>query len=441
MFESHKLLFSIQLCFKIIETQGLIVPEEFHYFSYGGGLSDRTQQKGNICKEWLPQRVWDNAIDLEKLSGFTGIITSLEEGQAEWKVWYMSDKPEDEIMPGNWSEKLTELQKICLLRAFRIDRIMYGATKFITAHIGSKYVDPPSFDLKAIYETSSNKTPLIFVLSPGVDPTAGIFQLAAQISQVVENCALGQGQEPTAVAMIERGIKNGNWVFLANCHLMLSWMPTLEKMVESLVEGTTSHPNFRLWLSSSPDPNFPISILQRGIKMTTEPPKGIRSNMLTLYNTIGEEQFLKCNQRNAYKKLLFCLAWFHSILLERRKFKSLGFNIAYDFNESDFAICHDLIIAFLNEYTESIPYEAMKYLIAEANYGGRVTDDFDRRLVNVYISELFCEECISSEQFMLSDLPDYYIPPEGELKNYKEVCYIYIICMNICTYECLFVYV
>lgn len=120
--------------------------------------------------------------------------------------------------------------------------------------------------------------------------------------------------------------------------------------------------------------------------MTTEPPKGLRANLLTIYNTISEESFNKRDQL-AYKNLLFSLVWFHAILLERRKFKSLGFNIPYDFNESDFAICHDLIIAFLDEYPDKIPFEAMKYLIAEANYGGRVTDDWDRRLVNVYIGK------------------------------------------------------
>jgi dynein heavy chain len=57
--------------------------------------------------------------------------------------------------------------------------------------------------------------------------------------------------------MIEEGVQKGLWVLLANCHLMLSWMPTLEKMIEALIEGTP-HPKFRLWLSSSPDPNFPI---------------------------------------------------------------------------------------------------------------------------------------------------------------------------------------
>lgn len=64
----------------------------------------------------------------------------------------------------------------------------------------------------------------------------------------------------------------GNWVFLANCHLSLSWMPQLDKLVEQL-QVESPHTEFRLWLSSSPHPEFPISILQVGIKMTTEPPK------------------------------------------------------------------------------------------------------------------------------------------------------------------------
>ncbi|CAE7820276.1 DHC10, partial [Symbiodinium microadriaticum] len=339
--------------------------------------------------------------------------------QRDWKAWYLSGKPEDEPLPGDWSNKASEMQKLCLLRALRIDRVQFAAAKFISNNIGAEFVDPPNFDLKAVYETSNNKTPLIFVLSPGVDPTAGIFQLAAQLGQTVENCALGQGQAPTAVRMINEGLASGNWVFLANCHLMLSWMPTLEKMIEAYIEGNP-HPNFRLWISSSPDPNFPITVLQRGIKMTTEPPRGLRANLQTLYNTIGDEQFHRCNQKSAYRRLLFALVWFHAILLERRKFKSLGFNIPYDFNESDFAICHDLIIVFLDEYPARIPFDAMKYLIAEANYGGRVTDDFDRRLVNVYIAELFCENAVSTDNFLLSELPNYYIPSDGELQHYKD---------------------
>ena len=76
----------------------------------------------------------------------------------------------------------------------------------------------------------------------------------------------------TAIFPVSLPPLQGNWVFLANCHLSLSWMPQLDKLVEQL-QVEEPHPEFRLWLSSSPNPDFPISILQTGIKMTTEPPK------------------------------------------------------------------------------------------------------------------------------------------------------------------------
>jgi dynein heavy chain len=66
--------------------------------------------------------------------------------------------------------------------------------------------------------------------------------------------------------MIEDGLVEGNWVFLQNCHLSISWMPALDKIIETYCsgKGVAPHPKFRLWLSSDPNPKFPIAILQRG---------------------------------------------------------------------------------------------------------------------------------------------------------------------------------
>jgi dynein heavy chain len=98
--------------------------------------------------------------------------------------------------------------------------------------------------------------------------------------------------------MLEEAVRHGHWVFLANCHLMTSWLPTLDKIIEGL-EGAKPHERFRLWLSSNPSPDFPISILQRGLKMTTEPPKGLRANLIRLYNGISEESFKACRTTGA----------------------------------------------------------------------------------------------------------------------------------------------
>ena len=96
------------------------------------------------------------------------------------------------------------------------------------------------------------------------------------------------------------------------------------------------HEDFRLWLTSNPTPKFPIPILQTGIKITNEPPKGIKANLKGQYNDLKEEDYLACKKPREYQKLLFSLAFFHAIILERKKFGPIGWNIAYKWMNSDF---------------------------------------------------------------------------------------------------------
>ncbi|CAB3995859.1 dynein heavy chain 2, axonemal-like [Paramuricea clavata] len=74
---------------------------------------------------------------------------------------------------------------------------------------------------------------------------------------------------------------------------------------------------------------------------------------------------------------------------------------------------------YLDDYEET-PWEALKYLVAGVNYGGHVTDDFDRRLLMTYINDFFCDACLDTPYFKLSTLPTYYIPKDGTLQSYRE---------------------
>jgi dynein heavy chain len=341
-------------------SENKVPKQEFDFLCYGGAGIEGIDQRPNPSPEWIDAEAWDNITALDSIPACMGIASAFEQGQREWRGWFTSPEPEETSLPGDWENKVTEMQRMCIIRALRLDRVLFCANRFVSLNLGPQFADPPPFDLGAIFQSSNHRTPLIFVLSPGVDPTAQVKSLAEHLNTSIDVCALGQGQAPVAMSLMNLGLRSGSWVFLANCHLMLSWMPELEKRIAEYCEMTEDMPHaphcdFRLWLSASPSPKFPIAILQRGIKMTTEPPRGLRANMLKLYNLVGEEQFGRCQQRSKYQRLLFSLCWFHALLLERRKFKSLGFNVPYQFNESDYSICHDLVIVFLDEYPDETP--------------------------------------------------------------------------------------
>uniref|UniRef100_A0A3Q3RVK4 Dynein axonemal heavy chain 2 n=1 Tax=Mastacembelus armatus TaxID=205130 RepID=A0A3Q3RVK4_9TELE len=420
LFEVHKLLFSFRMCAKILEVDGKLNMDEYNFFLRGGLVLDKEDQMDNPCTSWLPDSSWDNITELDKLFNFHGIMTSFEQYPQEWNLWFTSAEPEHATLPGDWENICNEFQKMLIVRSLRQDRVSFCVTSFIVNNLGSFFVEPPVLDMKAVVEESTSRTPLIFILSPGVDPTGSLLHLAEASgkSKHFHALSLGQGQAPIAKSMVEEGVKNGHWVFLANCHLSLSWMPELDKLVEQL-QVQEPHPNFRLWLSSSPHPEFPITILQAGIKMTTEPPKGVKANMKRLYQLVTDTQFNRCTRPAFYRKLLFSLCFFHSILLERKKFLQLGWNIVYGFNDSDFEVSENLLSLYLDEY-EEIPWDALKYLIAGVNYGGHVTDDWDRRLLTTYISDYFCDAAINQPFFKLSSLTSYYIPRDGAQSSYIE---------------------
>lgn len=115
--------------------------------------------------------------------------------------------------------------------------------------------------------------------------------------------------------------------------------------------------------------------------------------------------------------MVWTLSFFHSIILDRRKFGKIGWNVNYDFNESDFRISFRLLGMYLKKAYDNkddlIPWGSLRYLIGEAMYGGRVTDDWDRRILTTYLDEYMGDFLFDKNRefnFALTKDFDYSLP-------------------------------
>ncbi|KAM4651998.1 dynein axonemal heavy chain 12 [Discoglossus pictus] len=423
LFEKDKLLFSFLLCCNLLMAKKEVEPQEFMFLLTGGvGLQNNVP---NPAPSWLPDKSWDEICRASDLPSFKGLREHFQKKPNEWHELYDSKEPHSFPLPAPFNEKLNELQKMIILRCLRPDKISPAVTSYVTDKLGKKFVEPPPFDLSKSYLDSNSTIPLVFVLSPGADPMASLLKFANDKGMGGDKfhaISLGQGQGPVATKMIKEALVGGTWVCLQNCHLAVSWMPTLEKICEEF-NSDMCHPDFRLWLTSYPSPKFPVTILQNGVKMTNEPPTGLRLNLLQSYisDPISDTEFFSgcTGKEQVWEKLLYGVCFFHALVQERKKFGPLGWNIPYGFNESDLRISIRQLQLFVKDY-DHVPFEAITYLTGECNYGGRVTDDWDRRLLLTTLADFYNNDIVENPRYSFSPSGNYIAPPKGDYDDYIE---------------------
>ncbi|KAJ3128700.1 hypothetical protein HK098_003691 [Nowakowskiella sp. JEL0407] len=416
LFERDKLTFIAQMTFQILGAAGDMDAVELDFLLRGPKIVSV-----NSPFDWLAHGSWQMVKALSNLEQFRSLASDIEGSSKQWKKYCENECPESEKLPQEWKNK-SALQKLCILRCLRPDRMSYAVRNFVSTKMGAKYVDSSRVPLPKSYEESGPATPVFFILSPGVDPVKEVEALGRQLGVSEDignfhNVSLGQGQEVIAEQRLDLAHKDGGWVMLQNIHLVAKWLPVLEKKLEHLSSG--AHENFRVFLSAEPAAEasahiIPTSILQASIKITNEPPTGMQANIRRALDNFTQETLERCSKDAEFKAILFALCYFHAVVLERRKFGTQGWNRPYPFSTGDLMISVDVLYNYLETFSK-VPWTDLRYMIGDIMYGGHISDDWDRRLCSSYLDVYLREEMLEGN-FELA--PGFVAPGSSDYKEY-----------------------
>jgi dynein heavy chain len=328
-----------------------------------------------------------------------------KDAPSRFKEWFNELAPEDVKLPLDWKRLETmPFQKLLVLRCLRPDRITGALANWIRHALpnGRDFMDcdaSSSFQviLEASYDDSTNTTPMFFILSPGADPVKEVEALGRKLIGLrsgvnYHNVAMGQGQDPIAMSKLDMGHQEGHWVMLQNIHLMPRWCVELEKKLDVFV-AENSHPSFRLYLSADPSSGIPIGLLDRSIKLTNEPPQGMLANLRRAFAQFSKDDFEDRDPK--VKAILFGLCHFHSLMLERKKFGALGYNMNYPFSSGDLRDSAAVLYNYLEGSTAiKMPWDDLRYIFGDIMYGGHIVDDWDRRMCEKYLHYFMRDELL-----------------------------------------------
>ncbi|XP_058845803.1 dynein axonemal heavy chain 17-like [Acipenser ruthenus] len=416
LFERDKLIFTAQVAFQVLIMKKEVNPAELDFllrFPFKAGLVSPV--------DFILNQGWGGIQAISDMDEFKNLNRDIEGSAKRWKKFVESEAPEKEKFPQEWKNK-SALQKLCMMRCLRPDRMSYAVRNFVEEKLGAKYVEGRSVEFSKSYEESSSSTPMFFILSPGVDPLKDVEALGKKLGFTFDNCkfhnvSLGQGQEVVAENAMDAAAKKGHWVILQNIHLVAKWLGTLDKKVE--LYSTGSHNDYRVYMSAEPAPTpdshiIPQGLLENAIKITNEPPTGMHANLHKALDLFDQDTLDMCTKESEFKCILFSLCYFHAVVAERRKFGAQGWNRSYPFNNGDLTISVNVLFNYL-EANPKVPWDDLRYLFGEIMYGGHITDDWDRKLCKTYLEEYVRPELLEGE---LQLAPGFLAPPNSDYKGY-----------------------
>lgn len=402
-------------------------PECFEVHEYDffcGNLVSKSEKSDLAFPSWAPPE------RKEAFNRFSSAFPTLMqqckfENTDMWLRWVKSPECEQAFHPkidrndGN-SSGLSSFQKLLVVQTLRPDRLQSSIIHFICGVMNVKSLNPPPLDFRMLgTEEAIHTTPILLLTTLGADPGKELEEVASVVvgKDHYFELAMGGGQQEKALQLLRTTAERGDWLCLQNLHLVIAWLPVLEKELSSLIP----HHKFRLWLTTEPHDAFPLILIEQSLICTFESPPGMKKNLQGTCALWNPEFIARGSVQRA--QLLFLLAYFHAILQERRTYIPQGWSKFYEFSYGDFRAGSNVIelasLSHRNEGSSSeIDWLSLHGLMDNAIYGGRIDNPFDLRVLRCYIQEFFNSEYLAGKKQLLRGIK---LPQTTHLSEYLDI--------------------
>uniref|UniRef100_A0A8D0H431 Cytoplasmic dynein 2 heavy chain 1 n=1 Tax=Sphenodon punctatus TaxID=8508 RepID=A0A8D0H431_SPHPU len=323
-----------------------------------------------------------------------------------WHTFARSSMCEQDF-PSIIANKISLFHQVLVVQAVRPDRLQSAMALFACKALGIKELSPPPLNLKRLYKETLEIEPILIIISPGADPSQELQELAnvERSGECYHQVAMGQGQADLALQTLKECARSGEWLCLKNLHLVVSWLPILEKLRKRDQRDSCR------WLTSA------------RFSLLVQAPPGLKKNLLRTYECWTPEQISrKGNLSRAHA--LFSLAWFHAACQERRNYIPQGWTKFYEFSLSDLRAGYD-IIDTLFDGAKEFQWEFMHGLLENAIYGGRVDNYFDMRVLRSYLEQFFNSRLIGGSNLRSKKMNKFpysiSLPNSCNIMDYRNV--------------------
>ncbi|EST09332.1 Dynein heavy chain, coiled coil stalk [Kalmanozyma brasiliensis GHG001] len=410
--------------------------DEYEFLLEGGNVAGAAASTSGAAGDSNTQRRGDGEVEamldeeqlarvqvFKRLAFFRTIEEHMEANTDKWLAFLNSNNPETSV-PVFWSEDeqqdedlADQVRKMLVVKCLRPDRIVQAMAAFASRIFGQDVLGDPGYELgRIVAEEVDASTPVALCSVPGYDASYRVDHLVKLVGARCTPVAMGS-QEGFALAdhAITSAARTGNWVLLKNVHLAPSWLSQLEKKMH----GLNPNRNFRLFLTCETSPSIPVNFLRASRILMNEPPPGIRASMLDSLKSIAPGRLQRGPAETP--RLYFLLAFFHATLTERLRYTPLGWSKPFEFNDSDAEAALDIIEGWVaqvakgraNVDPQQLPWDAIRSLLKQSVYGGKIDNNPDQTLLDSFVDELFCAQAYDVDFQLVKDDKDPLVAPEG----------------------------